>query len=184
MHRLAAGDIMDYLTYEDLPYDYKKEQDFARKGDVSMENNTVPIGPTSWAGWITAGAAFAGAVVTYLTGAHDAQSVTAMELTGIGLVSGGLTQVGRYFQAHKSIVGNDITEVIHHELTPGNVDTAVKYAEGAIHNPAGAAQSVLADVPKLVSDVEEFKSSPRPESSVKPDAPAEGNESPPNPVTN
>lgn len=76
-----------------------------------MNNNSVSIGPSTLAGWGTALTAFLGAVIAYLTGSHTAQSVTAVELAGIGALSGGITQLGRYFQAHKYIAG---TEIIHH----------------------------------------------------------------------
>ena len=61
----------------------------------------VPIGPTTVAGWGAAALAALGAIVTYLTGDHTAQSVTAMEEACIGFASFAITQGFRYLQAHK-----------------------------------------------------------------------------------
>lgn len=115
-----------------MVYDYEKQRDFAGKDTMNTEQNSVPIGVTSVAGWTTALAAFAGAVVAYLTGNHSVQTVTAIELAGIGLISGGITQLGRYFQAHKNIVGTNVTEVIHQELTPGNANSVSENAPESI----------------------------------------------------
>lgn len=64
-------------------------------------NTTVPVGPTSIVGWSTALLAFAGALIAYLTGDHTAQSVTAVELAGSGLLSLVVTQAGRYSQVQR-----------------------------------------------------------------------------------
>jgi hypothetical protein len=63
--------------------------------------NNVSIGPTTLAGWGTAGLALIGAIVTYLTGDHTARSVTAVEVAGLGFASFAITQAFRYLQAKK-----------------------------------------------------------------------------------
>ena len=73
-----------------------------------MQNN-VSVGPTSVAGWGTAVAAFVGAVVTYLTGDHTAQHVTAIETASIGLVTLVITQVFRYLQAQNVLAPATVT---------------------------------------------------------------------------
>jgi hypothetical protein len=68
---------------------------------MSTTKPTVPVGPTSVVGWSTAALAFVGALVAYFTGDHTAQSVTAVEAAGLGLVTLAITQLGRYSQVKK-----------------------------------------------------------------------------------
>lgn len=82
-----------------------------------MTNNNVSIGSTTLAGWGTALTAFVAAGITYLTGDHSAQSVTAVELAGIGVLTGSITQIARYFQAHKMIPEQKIAETIGNTLS-------------------------------------------------------------------
>lgn len=84
-------------------------------------NNNVSIGSTTLAGWGTALTAFVAAGITYLTGDHSAQSVTAVELAGIGVLSGVITQIARYFQAHKMIPEQKIAESFGKSFNAPNV---------------------------------------------------------------
>ena len=80
-----------------------------------MQSN-VPIGPTTVAGWGAALLALVGAIVTYLTGDHTAQSVTAMEEASIGFASFAITQGFRYLQAHKILPEGSALPTTEEEL--------------------------------------------------------------------
>ena len=76
-------------------------------------NNNVSVGPATSIGLLTACTAFVGSLVTYLTGDHTAQTVTALESGGAGLIILVVTLCGRYLQAHKLIssgIANDISK--------------------------------------------------------------------------
>jgi hypothetical protein len=106
-------------------------------------NNKVSIGTTTVAGWGTALAAFITAGITYLTGDHTAQTITALELAGIGVVSGGITQVFRYLQAHKLIPKSESYEHISNEILSKEPSQLISEGkkiigdvEGVIKDPA------------------------------------------------
>jgi hypothetical protein len=142
---------------------------------VSMNNNSVSVGTSTVAGLGTAALAFAGALLAYLTGDHTAQSVTAVELGGIAVLSGGITLLGRFAQAHKKITISHVVENVNKDLTPSNVNKSVEFLSQAIKNPSVTLETIAKDAPQIVSDAEEFASDPaaetRPESAVKPDSP-------------
>lgn len=104
-----------------------------------MTNNNVSIGTTTLAGWGTALTAFVAAGITYLTGDHSAQSVTAVELAGVGVLSGVITQIARYFQAHKMIPEQKIAESFGKSFNAPNVLVE-------------KGKNIVSDVEKIVKD--------------------------------
>jgi hypothetical protein len=100
---------------------------------------SVPIGPTTVAGWGTAAVAFVLAAIAYLTGGHTAEQTTAVELAGAGVLSGLVTQIGRYLQAHKEIDA-EVQVELHHGVLGGararEVEEVVERKMSAVLPPA------------------------------------------------
>lgn len=91
-----------------------------------LRRSTVPVGPTTLAGWGSAALAFVLAAITYLTGGHTAEQTTAVELAAAGLLSGLVTQVGRYLQAHKQITVDLEAASRAVGLTPAQVEALIE----------------------------------------------------------
>ena len=121
-------------------------------------NNNVSVGPATSIGLVTAFTAFIGSLITYLTGDHTAQTVTALETGGAGLVILVVTLAGRYLQAHKLIssgIAGDINKAVLDPSTLSriekllNISTSEEPKTEAGSLPVAATAPVLSDQSKL-----------------------------------
>lgn len=110
---------------------------------MNTQNNNVSIGPSTIAGGGTALTTFVLAIIAYSTGDHSAKSVTAIELAGISALSGSITLIGRYFQAHKNVA---VTEIFKSAET----DLASK-----------SSNAVLTEISKISHDIASIIKNPK-----------------------
>lgn len=150
-----------------------------------MSTNTssnVSVGLSTKAGFGTALVAFAGAVIDHFT---KGSSATAVELAGLGLISGGITQVGRYLQAHGQIkAAAQVEELDRLYANPVGIETIEKDtkkvydqakkdvhagiadAEGIIHDSAHEVEKVVEQ--EIYPDISDLAVAPQPAPGVVP----------------
>lgn len=68
---------------------------------MEMEPTPVPVGPASWIGWLTFAGFETSALVTGINASQAELAGPAKWQAILGIVSLGITNAGRYFQAHK-----------------------------------------------------------------------------------
>lgn len=112
----------------------------------SSDPSAVPVGPTTIAGWGTAVVAFIGAIVAYTTGDHSQAQLGTIAFLSTGLVAGGITQVGRYVQAHAGV--KKAAAFIEGEAKDNPF--AVKQIEGEVKKEA---DNLASDVPGPVGTI-------------------------------
>lgn len=69
-------------------------------GTLNPAKVGVSVGPASVVGWGTTFAAFAAAVLAYLTGSHSAQELGVIAGSSVGMGALAITHIGRYVQSN------------------------------------------------------------------------------------
>jgi hypothetical protein len=156
--KYPISSLSELRKAEELVKSYESEK---RKMSTNNSSN-VSVGLSTKAGFGTALVAFAGAIVDHFT---SGGSGTAIELAGLGLISGGITQVGRYLQAHGQIEASSAVTVASEYATitgindikddiKNIVDRAIKDAKGITSEVTSDVEKVVSDPSAIISDVE------------------------------
>lgn len=80
--------------------------------NTTPETPKVPIGPTSIAGYSVTALGVAAAIVAFVQGDRSEQTLGVLVSAGIAALAFGITQAGRYVQAHALVVASTPTTVV------------------------------------------------------------------------